>query len=129
MGVVGAAKATYLVGQDSGLIGTTLISTSPVVPAGALILGGNIQVTDGFTSGGSATIAVGLGNGSQKAALKVATAVATYALNAILPIIPLFTAATTLRAADDQPMSVTIAAADLDEGTMAINLVYLAGSN
>lgn len=123
-GAAGIIKATYDFAVDGGGIGTIQLAASLVIPTGAIIYGGLIDGITLPTSGGAATIAVGLGSGAQAAALKAATAIATYAAAALVPIIPVWTAASAFVVAADTKVSVTIATAALTAGKFSINLYY-----
>lgn len=127
-GLVGNVKMTYEFSTDGGGIGTITPVNSPTLPVGAIILGGVIDITTTLTSGGAATIALGLGSGAQVAALKAATAVATYAAGTTVPVIPVFTAATYLKVAADTRLTLTVAAFALTAGKMDVNLVYVMGN-
>lgn len=118
------AKATYDFSVDGGAIGTILLVSSPVIPVGAIIFGGLIDIPVTLTSGGAATVAIGLGSGAQAAALKAATGFATYANGSILPLIPVWTAASAFIVAADTKISVTIAAATVTAGKVAVNIYY-----
>lgn len=122
-GAAGIIKATYDFAVDGGNIGTIQLASSLVIPTGAIIFGGLI---DGITLpvGPGATIAVGLGAGAQAAALKAATAIAAYSVGAVLPLIPVWTAASAFVVAADTKVSVTIAVANLTAGKFAVNLYY-----
>lgn len=128
LGLVGHAKMTYDFTLDGGAIGLITPRDSPILPAGAIILGGVIDITTALTSGGAATIALGLGAGAQVASLKAATAVASYALGTTLVVIPIFTGATALKVAADTKMTLTVAAFALTAGKMNVNLVYIQGN-
>lgn len=127
LGVTGNAKMTYDFAVDGGAISTITPSNSPTLPAGAIILGGTIDITTQLTSGGAATIALGLGAGAQVAALKAATAVATWVVGQ-LAMIPVFTAATYVKVAAATPLTVTIAAQALTAGKFDVNVVYVQGN-
>lgn len=127
-GLVGNAKMTFDFSVDGGAIGTITPVNSPQLPAGAIILGGVIDITTALLSGGAATIALGLGSGAQVASLKAATAVATYALGMAVPVVPLFTAATYVKVAAETQMTLTVAAFALTAGKMDVNIVYVVGN-
>lgn len=127
MGLVGNAKMTYNFAVHGGAIGTITPTLSPTLPAGAIILGGTIDITTTLTSGGAATIALGLGSGAQVAALKAATAVATYAAGQ-LTLVPIFTAATYVKVAAATKLTLTIAAVALTAGKLDVNIVYVQGN-
>ena len=128
LGMVGHAKMTWDFSVDGGGIATITPADSPVLPAGAIILGGVIDIITTLTSGGAATIALGLGSGAQVASLKVATAVATYAAGLTVPLTEVFTGATYLKVAADTRMTLTVAAFALTAGKLSVNLVYLQGN-
>lgn len=128
LGSVGNAKMTYSFAVDGGAIATITPANSPTIPLGAIILGGVIDITTTLTSGGAATIALGFGAGAQAAALKAATAVATYAAGVTVPVIPVFTAASYFKLTAAAQMSLTVAAAALTAGVMDVNLVYVQGN-
>lgn len=127
LGVIGNAKMTYDFAVDGGAISTITPSNSPIIPVNAIILGGTCDITTQLTSGGAATIALGLGAGAQVAALKAATAVASYVAGQ-LAIIPVFTAATYYKATAAAALSLTIAAFALTAGKMDVNVVYIQGN-
>lgn len=123
-GAAQLVKATYDFAVDGGGIGTIQLANSFLLPTGAIVFGGLIDGITLPTSGGGATIAIGLGAGAQAAALKAATAIATFAAGAVLPIIPVWTAASAFVVAADTKVSVTIATAALTAGKFSINLYY-----
>jgi hypothetical protein len=126
---VGNAKMTYSFAVDGGAIATITPTNSPTLPVGAIILGGVIDITTTLTSGGAATIALGFGSGAQVAALKGATAVASWTAGLTLPLIPIFTAATYYKLTAAARMTLTVAAATLTAGVMDVNLVYVQGNS
>lgn len=128
LGLIGHAKMTYDFTLDGGAIATITPRDSPIIPAGAIILGGVIDITTALTSGGSATISLGFGSGAEKAALKALTAVASYALGTTLVIVPIFTGATVYKVLTESKMTLTVAVATLIGGKMSVNLVYLQGN-
>jgi hypothetical protein len=127
LGATGNAKMTYDFATDGGAISTITPANSPTLPANAIILGGTIDITVQLTSGGAATIAVGLGSGAQVAALKAATAVASWTAGQ-LAVIPVFTAATYVKVAAATQLTLTVAAFALNAGRFDVNLVYVQGN-
>lgn len=127
-GFVGYAKMTYDFTVEGGVIGSITPRDSPSIPAGAIILGGVIDITTSLTSGASATISLGFGSGAEKAVLKALTAVASYAAGTTLVIVPIFTGATVYKVLTTAQMTLTIAVADLTAGKMDVNLVYVQGN-
>lgn len=116
------AKFTYDFAVNGGAISTIQLG-GQVIPSGAIIYGGLIN---GITLpvGPGATIAIGLGSGAQAAALKAATAIATYSVGAIVALIPVWTAASAFRVAADTLPSVTIAAGTLTAGKFSVDIYY-----
>lgn len=123
-GALQEVKVTYDFSVDGGAVGTITPKSSILIPAGAVIFGGFIQGITLPTSGGAATIAIGLGSGAQVAALKAATAIATYAAGATVAIIPVFAAANVVKAAAETFVTFTIATAALTAGKVQVTLFY-----
>jgi hypothetical protein len=128
LGLIGNAKMTYDFTVSGGAIATITPINSPTIPAGAIILGGVLDITTTLTSGGSATIALGLGSGAQVAALKAATAVASYSAGMGLAIVPVFTAATYVKVTAATRLTLTVAVAALTAGKFDLNIVYVQGN-
>jgi hypothetical protein len=127
-GPTGVAKFQYDFSLDGGAIGLITPGSSPVIPKNAIILGGTIDVTTALTSGGSATIALGLSaGGGGAAAILAATAVASWTAGIALVTIPKFTTATYIKMTADGRMTLTIATAALLTGVFNVNLVYVMG--
>lgn len=123
MGGAQVAKATYDFTIDGGAVATITPVNSPVIPAGAIIYGGLIDVVVA-PLGGGASVAIGLGSGAQVAALKGATAVGTYTIGAILALIPVWTAATAVKAAADTKITFTVSGGALTAGKIAVQIYY-----
>lgn len=124
LGALQEAKTTYDFSVDGGAVGTITPKATVIIPAGAVIFGGFIQGITLPTSGGGATIAIGLGSGAQVAALKAATAIATYVAGATVALIPVFTAASVVKAAADTAITFTIATAALTAGKVQVTVFY-----
>lgn len=128
LGTVGVAKMTYSFAVDGGAIATITPAQTATLPVDAIILGGVIDVTTQLTSGGAATIALGLGSGAQAASLLAATAVASWTVGTTLVVIPKFTAATWLKVAATTSLTLTVAAFALTAGRFDVNVVYVQGN-
>lgn len=115
-----AARYDFAV-DGGGAPGLITLANSDTIPANTIIYGGIINVITALT-GATATIAVGTSAGSAANALKTATAVATYASNALLPVVPVMTAGTALKLTADGTITITTATAALTGGTMDIRL-------
>lgn len=116
-------KATYDFTVDGGAIATITPVFSQIIPAGAIVFGGLIDVVVA-PLGGGASVAIGFGSGAQAAALKAATVVATYAIGAILPLIPVWTAASAVKVAADTQMTFTISGGALTAGKICVQIYY-----
>ena len=123
------ARATYDFAVDGGAVGliTPAVGANYILPSGSIILGGVIDITTALTSGGSATIAVGLSAGaSGAAALKAATAVASWTAG-LMAIIPLFAAANMIKMTAEGTITLTVAVAALTAGKFEAKLLYIPG--
>lgn len=115
------ARGHYSFATDGGAIATITLAVSDTIPLGAIMVGGYAFVNTALTSGGSATISIGTSAGSSAAALKAATAVASYSLAAVLPLVPTFAVPVRMTAAGT--LTITVAVATLLTGEMDI-VVY-----
>jgi hypothetical protein len=123
LGAAQVAKATYDFTVDGGAVATITPVNSPVIPAGAIVFGGLIDVPVAAVGPG-ASIAIGFGSGAQVASLKGATGVATYSLAAIIALVPVWTAATAVKVAADTKITFTISGAVLTAGKIAVQIYY-----
>ena len=115
-------KGTYDFSVDGGAIGAILLASSPIIPAGFIILGGIIDPITTLNGGGGATVAVGVGSGAQAASLKVAAGFATYIGGTPLAMLPIWTSGFFKLTADSK-LSITVAVAALTAGKMAVHVV------
>ncbi len=123
-GALMSAHGLYNFATDGGAIGTINIALSDLIPAGAVLVGGFVNPTTALLSGGSATISVGVSAGlaTPGAALKALTAVASYSIDAMLPLIPTF--AVPLKMTASGYLTITVAVATLTAGVMDIFVYY-----
>jgi hypothetical protein len=119
------ARATYSFAVDGGAQGLITPATNVTIPNKAIIIGGIIDITTAFTSGGSATISCGTSAGSSATSLKAATAVASW--TGLLAIVPVFTAATMVKMTAAGSITLTVATADLTAGIAEIKVIYIPG--
>ncbi len=124
LGVLRTARAKYDFSVDGGAVGLITPAINATIPANAVILGGILNPTTALTSGGSATIAAGTSAGSSASSLKAATAVASYSANALLPTVPVFTAASAVKLSAAGQLTLTVATAALTAGVLEITVVY-----
>lgn len=116
-GLGGFLKLTYDTVKYSGAVGTLLLPVT--LPIGTIITGGFVDVDTALTSGGLATVALGLNTNVD---LLAATAIASF--TGILPIIPVGTAATMVKLTADRQLRMTIATAALTGGKFDLYLDY-----
>lgn len=110
--------AVYDFAVQGGAIGTI---TLPVqIPAKAIVIGGFLDVITAPTSGGSATVAI---NVEGAADVQAPTAIASLTTGR-KALIPVFTAASSVKTTIQRNVTVTIATAALTAGKFHIVLYY-----
>jgi hypothetical protein len=120
------ARGLYDFAVDAGGTGAKLLMGDTLIPAGATIYGGWIEVHTQLTSGGAATIAVGVETTTD---VVPAIAVASWTVGR-KAIVPALTAGATLaasavvRASVARDITMTIAAAALTAGKFSVLLFY-----
>jgi hypothetical protein len=122
-GALACLKATYDFAVDGGAQTTISPKSSPIVPAGAIIMAGVIYPIT-LPVGPGASIAIGFGSAGQAALIKGATAIATYVAGAPLVVLPVWTGTTFFEVAAAGPVTFTISGAVLTDGKIAVHLVY-----
>jgi hypothetical protein len=128
VGLMRKAKAIYNFAADGGVIGLITPVRNAVIPANAIVFGG-LAIPTTALAGATATIAIGTSAGSSAASLKAATAVATYSLNAILPLIPVFTAGSAFKMTAAGKITCTVAVAALTAGVLEIEVYFMECTN
>ena len=93
------------------------------IPDNAIVIGGHVDVIAAVTSGGSATVAIGLVSGTD---LLVATAVASLGLAAQVPMAAVKTAPIKLSA--EKAVTVTVGTAALTAGKFDGYIVWMEGA-
>lgn len=120
------ARGDYDFAVDGGAVGTIGLIGSAVIPAGAIIICGFIDVLTTLTSGGAATIAVQVESAGD---IVAATGVASWTagLKNVLPAMTSgsITAATAVKTTAARDISVVIGAAALTAGKFRVVLHYL----
>ncbi|OGP61901.1 MAG: hypothetical protein A2V65_01280 [Deltaproteobacteria bacterium RBG_13_49_15] len=114
------AQYEYDFAKHGGAIGAITIDPK-LLPAGAKVLAGMIDITTTFV-GATATIAFSLVGAGD---VKTATAVASFAADALLDVVPAWTAATAIKVAANSSLTMTVAVAALTAGKCTINLFYI----
>ena len=123
-GVLRLARARYDFAIDGGAVSTITPSFdyNAVLPNDAVIVGGTINATTACTSDGSATIAVGTSAGSSTTSILIATAVASFTIDALINSAATFAAPVKLTA--EGKITFTIAVAALSAGVIEVTLLY-----
>ena len=123
------AKGEYDFAVDGGAIGAiTLRATSEdslgnLVPNGAVILGGYIEVDTLFTTGTGATMAISLEGANDLIAATVVSG-APYSTTGRKSLIPVFTGATTIKTTAARSLVATIAVGTVTAGKMRVVIFY-----
>ncbi len=117
-------RGEYDFAVDGGAVSTIVLRGDNVVPAGAVILGGYLEVDTAVTSGGAATLGV---NSEAAGDLVAATVVsgAPWSTTGRKSITPVFTGATTVKTTAARSLAVTVAVAALTAGKFRVVVVYL----
>lgn len=116
-------KWYYDFATDGGAVGAITLR-GPKLPVGAVITGGYLYNTTAWTSGGSATISLGI-LVDDVAGIKAATAVATIGAAGPIALIQTGAAANISEiTTDERDITMTIAVADLTAGASVLVLEY-----
>ena len=118
---VRVAMWEYDFAKHGGAVGDISVP-GDVIMNGAIIIDGLIHVKTAFV-GATATIAVKALSAND---IKAATAVASFSLNALLPIVPVGSAATAIRVTSNiTALTFTVAVAPLTAGKAVVAIQYL----
>lgn len=117
------ARAKYDFAVDGGVIGLITLATTAIIPDNAIVFGGLINPTTAPV-GATATIAFGTSAGSSASSLKAATAIATYTLDVLLALVPVWTAASAFKMTAAGSITMTTATAALTAGVIEITVFY-----
>lgn len=120
-----AVRGRYDFSVDAGAVGDIDLSQAAALPAGAVILGGYIEVDTALTSGGSATVAVSAESAGDILAA-AAFGGAPWSTTGRKSVIPVFTGATMVKTTAARKITATIATAALTAGVFDVVLFYVA---
>jgi len=127
LGIMKTAKMTYDFAVDGGAVANNIIpANSPTLPDDAIIIGGVIEITAACVGAGS--ISLGTSAGSSNVSLKAATAAATYALNTQIALIPVWTAASSLKLTAAGRLNLSITVGTITAGKFAVQVHYFQGN-
>lgn len=121
---VRVARARYDFAADGGAVGDITISAASVLPAGAYILSGFVEVDTALTSGGSATVAVTV-EGAGDIVAAAAVSGAPWSTTGRKSIVPAGTGATSVKTTAARSIVATVATAALTAGAFDVVLVYV----
>jgi hypothetical protein len=104
--------------KHGGAVGTITVGPK-LIPPETVIFSGVIRVVTAVTSGGSATIAMHLSSSED---IIAATGKSSYSLDALLDVVPVGTAATSILCTAATQLSVVIAVDTLTAGKIEVSL-------
>lgn len=121
------AQGEYSFAVDGGAISTITLrgggALGGTIPAGSVIMGGYIEVDTLLTSGGAATVSVNSeAAGDLQAAITVAGA--PWSTTGRKAIVPVFTAATSVKTTVARSLAITIAAFTVTAGVFRVVVFY-----
>lgn len=115
-------RAKYDFAVDGGVVGNINLMDAANVPAGFVVLGGFIDVITPPTSGGAGTIALQV-EGAADLLAAAAVSGAPWSTTGRKAIIPVFTAATSVKTTAARNIVAVIATANLTAGVFEVYLV------
>lgn len=124
------AAGEYDFAVDGGAVGTITLrcnggsSLGGVIPAGSVITGGYIEVDTAVTSGGAATLGVNSEAAGDLLAAGTLVSGAPWSSTGRKAIIPVFTAASTVKTTVTRSLTVTVAVAALTAGKFRVVVFY-----
>lgn len=119
------ARARYDFAVDGGgAPGLITLAVSDIIPDNAVICGGFCNSITAASTGSSPTIAIGTSAGSAANSLKAATASSTFSTDAIVALVPVWTAATAIKMTAAGTITITTATAALTAGVFDIVVFY-----
>ncbi|KKK76336.1 hypothetical protein LCGC14_2864680 [marine sediment metagenome] len=115
------AQYEYSFAKHGGATGEITVGPK-LLPKGAKIFQGFIDVSTAVTSGASATIQLKVTGADD---ILASTGKASFSLAALLDVVPVGTAATMVIVAAAANLTVTVGTADLTAGVFTVNLFYV----
>lgn len=128
--IEGAAKAqrrfnfTYDFAVQGGAVSTILVPGPDDIPQGAVVIGAYLNVATVPTSGGAATVALGIEAAGDLQAAAAITG-APYSTTGRKSLTPAFTGATTILTTAARRLIVTIAVAALTAGKFDVQIFWI----
>lgn len=118
----GRLRAHYDFAVLGGAIGAITL-VGDLIPSGATIVGGYIEVTTPPTSGGAATISVGTEGAADLQAAAVVSG-APWSTTGRKSVVPAFTGASSIRTTAGRQVTITVATATLTAGVFDVVVFY-----
>ena len=123
-GALRVVRASYSFAADGGAVGSINLLPSADIPAGAIILGGLVDVTTPPTSGGAATLAVQVeAAGDMVAAAAVSGA--PWSTTGRKSVVPAFTGATSVKTTAARNVVAVVGTAALTAGAFDVYLFFI----
>jgi len=117
------ARARYSFAVDGGAVGDIDLLPSASIPANSYIVGGFMEV-DTIVAGAGASVAVKV-EGAADLVAAAAVSGAPWSTTGMKAIIPVFTAATTVKTTAARKVQATVSAAVLTAGVFDVVLFYV----
>jgi hypothetical protein len=118
------ARVRYDFAVEGGAIGTIGLAGATIIPLGAVIMGGFVDVITPPTSGGGATIAIQV-EGANDIVNAAAISGAPWSTTGRKSVIPAYTGATSVKTTAARDISAVIATATLTAGVFDVYLAYI----
>lgn len=118
------ARARYSFAVEGGAVSTIGLIGSAVIPSGAVILGGFVEVITPPTSGGAGSLAIQV-EAANDIVLAAVVSGAPWSTAGRKSVIPVFTGATSVKTTAARDISAVIAAAALTAGVVDVYIAYV----
>lgn len=119
-----AVRGRYDFAVDGGAVGDIDLTNNAVVPKGAYIVGGFVEVDTAPTSGGSGTLAIKV-EGAGDIVAAAAVSGAPWSTTGRKDVVPDFTGTAVVKTAADRKIVATVATAALTAGVVDVVLFYV----
>lgn len=123
-GTVQVVRARYDFAEDGGAVGDIDLTGSAVIPKGAYIVGGWLEVDTVPTSGGAATVAVKV-EGAGDIVAAAAISGAPWSSTGRKDVVPDSTGSTVVKTTAARKVQATVATAALTAGVFDVVLLYV----
>jgi hypothetical protein len=118
------ARARYDFATEGGAVSTIGLTGSLLIPQGAVILGGFVDVIVAPTSGGAGTLAIQI-EGANDIVAAAAISGAPWSTTGRKSVVPAFTGATTVKTTAPRDISAVIGTAALTAGRIDVFIAFI----